>query len=51
MFPERFDNIIKAITDEGPDALLTMHYARMVCILWKVVQNQEERIKALEGGA
>ena len=47
--PEKFDNIIRAITDEGEEELLTMDYARMVCILWKVVQNQEERIKHLEG--
>ena len=48
IFPEKYDNIIRAITDEGEEELLTMDYARMVCILWKVVQNQEERIKALE---
>ena len=47
--PEKFDNIIRAITDEGEEELLTMDYARMVCVLWKVVQNQEERIKQLEG--
>ena len=47
--PEKFDNIIKAITGEGEEELLTMDYARMVCILWKAVQNQEERIKQLEG--
>ena len=47
--PEKFDNIIRAITDEGPDELLTMDYARMVCVLWKVVQNQGQRIKALDG--
>ena len=46
--PEKFGDTIKAITDEGPPELLTMDYARMVCILWKVVQNHEERIKALE---
>jgi hypothetical protein len=47
--PEKFDNIIRAITDEGEEELLTMDYARMVCVLWKVVQNQEQRIKQLEG--
>lgn len=25
-----------------------MDYARMVCALWKTVQDQEDRIKALE---
>ena len=47
--PEEFDNIMKAITDEGEEELLTMDYARMVCVLWKIVQNQEQRIKQVEG--
>ena len=47
--PDDFGNILQAITDKGPSELLTMDYARMVCILWKIVQNQEERLKALEG--
>ena len=52
--PEKFDNIIgsNTITDKGTKEnrdIMAMDYARMVCILWKIVQNQEQRIKALEG--
>ena len=50
--PDKFDNIIgsNTITDEpGEDSkeIMAMGYARMVCVLWKEVQNQNERIKAL----
>ena len=52
--PEKFDNIIGSNTVTDKDTkenrdIMTMDYARMVCILWKVVQDQEERIKQLEG--
>ena len=51
--PDKFDNIIGSniITDKDTKEnrdIMTMDYARMVCILWKIVQNQEQRIKALE---
>ena len=51
--PDKFDNIIGSniITDEQGEnskEIMTMGYARMVCVLWKIVQNQNERIKALE---
>ena len=51
--PDKFDNIIGSsiITDEQGEnskEIVTMDYARMVCVLWKIVQNQNERIKALE---
>ena len=51
--PDKFDNIIgsNTITDiqgENPKEIMTMDYARMVCVLWKLVQNQNERIKILE---
>ena len=50
---DKFDNIIGSniITDEQGEnskEIMTMDYARMVCALWKIVQNQNERIKALE---
>ena len=52
--PDKFDNIIGSniITDEQGEnskEMMTMGYARMVCVLWEIVQNQNERIKALEG--
>ena len=51
--PDKFANIIGSniITDElgeNSKEIITMDYARMVCVLWKIVQNQNERIKALE---
>uniref|UniRef100_UPI004049C80D tail fiber domain-containing protein n=1 Tax=Flavobacterium sp. TaxID=239 RepID=UPI004049C80D len=51
--PDKFDNIIGSnnITDEHGEnskEIMTMDYTRMVCVLWKIVQNQNERIKALE---
>ena len=50
--PDKFDNIIGSniMTDEQGEIskeLMTMDYAKMVCVLWKIVQNQNERIKAL----
>ena len=51
--PEKFDNIIgmnNVVDEKGENskAIMTMDYARMVCVLWKIVQDQEDRIKALE---
>ena len=51
--PDKFDNIIgsNTITDEQGERskeITTMDHARMVCVLWKTVQNQNERTKALE---
>ena len=51
--PDKFDNIIGSniITDEQGEnskEIVTMDYARMVCVLWTIVQNQNERIKSLE---
>ena len=51
--PDKFDNIIgsNTITDEQGEnskEIMTMGYARMVCVLWKIVQNQNEIIKAFE---
>ena len=51
--PDRFDNLIGSsiITDlqgESSKEIMTMGYARMVCVLWKIIQNQNERTKALE---
>ena len=51
--PDKFDNIIGSniITDElgeNSKEIMTMDYARMVCVLWKIVQNQNERINVLE---
>ena len=51
--PDRFDNIIGSniIADEQgekPKEIMTMDYARMVCVLWKIVQNQNERFMTLE---
>ena len=51
--PAKFDNIIGSniITDgqgENSKEIMTMGYARMVCVLWEIVQNQNERTKALE---
>ena len=51
--PDKVDNIIgpNIITDEQGEnskEMVTMDYARMVCVLWKIIQNQNERIKALE---
>ena len=50
--PEKFDNIIgsNTVTDEKGEnskEIMTMDYARMVCVLWKTVQHQNEIIKAL----
>ena len=50
--PDKFDNIIGSsiITEEQGDnskEIMTMGYARMACVLWKIFQNQNERIKAL----
>ena len=50
--PGKFDNRIgsNSITDElgeNSKEMMTMDYARMVCALWKTVQNQNGRIKAL----
>ena len=51
--PDKFDNILGSdiTTDEqgeNPKEMMTMGYARMVCVLWKMVQNQNERINTLE---
>ena len=51
--PDKFDNIIGSniSTDEQGEnskEIVTMDYARMVCVLWKIVQNPNERINALE---
>ena len=51
--PDKFDNIIGSNISTGEQGenskeIMTMDYARMVCVLWKIVQNQNERIKALE---
>ena len=50
--PDKFDNIIGSsiITDEQGEnskEIMTMGYARMVCVLWEIVQNLNEIIKAL----
>ena len=50
--PDKFDNIIGSniITGEQGEnskETMAMDHARMVCALWKIVQNQGERIKAL----
>ena len=50
--PDKFNNIIGSniITDEQGEnskEIMTMDCARMVCVLWKIVRNQNERIKAL----
>ena len=50
--PDKFDNIIGSniITDEQGEnskEIMTMGSARMVGVLWKMIQNQNERIKAL----
>ena len=52
--PDKFDNIIGSniITDEQGEnskEIMTMDCARMVYVLWKIIQNPHERIKALEG--
>ena len=49
----KFDNIIgpDIITNEQGEKskeIKTMGYARMVCVLWEIVQNQNEIIIALE---
>ena len=51
--PDKFGNIIgyNIITDsqgEHSKEIMTMGYARMVCVLWKLVQHPNERVKALE---
>ena len=51
--PDKFDDTIGSniITDEQGEnskEIMTMDYARVVCVLWKIVQNQNERIKPLE---
>ena len=51
--PDKFDNIIGSniITDEQGEnskEIMTMDCARMACALWTIVQNQNEKIKALE---
>ena len=51
--PDKFDNIIGSniSTDEQGEnskEIMTMDYARMVCVVWKIIQNQNERTKALE---
>lgn len=51
--PETNYNIIgsNTITDlqgENSKEIVTMDYARTVCVLWKLIQNQNERVKALE---
>ena len=51
--PEEFDNIIGSniFTDgqgENSKEIMTMGFARTVCVLWKIVQNQNERIMTLE---
>ena len=51
--PDKFDNIIgsSTITDEQGEnskEIMTMDYARMVCVLLKENQNHNERTKAFE---
>ena len=51
--PDKFDNITGSniITDERGEnskEIMTMGYAIMLCVLWKIVQNQNEILKALE---
>ena len=51
--PDTFDNIIGSsiITDEQGEIskdIMTVGDARMVCVLWKIVQNQNETTKASE---
>ena len=41
-------NIITYEQGENSKEILTMDYARMVCVLWKIVQNRNERIMTLE---
>ena len=50
--PDKFNNItgsniITGEQGENSKEITTMGYARMVCVLLKIVQNQNERIKAL----
>ena len=50
--PDKFDNItgsdiITVEQGENSKEIMTMGYARMVCVLWEIVQNLNERIKAL----
>ena len=50
--PDKFNNIIGSniITDEQGEnskEIMTMGYARMICVLWKTIQNQNERINTL----
>ena len=49
--PDKFDTITgsNTITDEQGEnskETMTMDYARMVCVLCEIIQNQNERIKA-----
>ena len=51
--PDNFDYIIgyNTITDEPGEnskEIVTMGYARLVCVLWKLIQHQNETIKSLE---
>ena len=50
--PDKFDNIIGSSTitneqGENSKEIMAMGYARVVCVLWEIVRNQNERIKAL----
>ena len=50
--PDKVDNIIgsSVITEEQGESsreIITMGCSRKVCVLWEIVQNQNERINAL----